>query len=133
MGKPMIMGRKTYASIGKPLEGRDNIVVTRKADFAVEGIERATSIEEALEIGRARAAARGVDEITVIGGAEIFAAMLPIVDRIYFTRIHARPDGDTHFPELDLNVWREVSRAPLQPDVRDSATATFHIYERAAS
>jgi dihydrofolate reductase len=133
MGKPVIMGRKTYASIGKPLEGRDNIVVTRNADFDAAGVERARSIEEALEIAREHTAARGVDEITVIGGAEIFAAMLSIADRIYFTRIHARPDGDTHFPELDLNVWREVSRAPLQPDPRDSAAATLHIYERAAS
>ncbi len=133
MGKPVIMGRKTYDSIGKPLAGRDNIVVTRKADLDAEGIERASSIDEALEIARARAAEHGVDEITVIGGAEIFAAMLAIADRIYLTRIHARPDGDTHFPELDRNVWREVSAAPLLPDPRDSAAATLHIYERAAS
>jgi len=133
MGKPVIMGRKTYDSIGKPLAGRDNIVVTRKVDFSADGIECTSSINEALDIARTRAAARGVDEITVIGGAEIFAAMLPIAGRICLTRIHARPDGDTHFPELDPNVWREVSRTPLQPDPRDSAVATLHTYERAAS
>jgi dihydrofolate reductase len=133
MGKPVIMGRKTHDAIGKPLAGRDNIVVTRKADFAAAGVERAGSIDEALDIACTRAAERGVDEITVIGGAEIFAAMLSIADRIYLTRIHARPDGDTHFPELDPSVWREVSSEPISPDPRDSAAATLHIYERAAS
>ena len=133
MGRPVIMGRKTYDSIGKPLEGRVNIVVTRSADFRTAGVERAGSIEEALDIARRRAAARGVDEIAVIGGAEIFAAMLSIADRICLTRIHARPDGDTYFPELDPNAWREVSSEPVSPDTRDSATATLHIYERAAN
>ena len=133
MGKPVIMGRKTYDSIGKPLAGRDSIVVTRNADSDAEGIERASSIDEALDIARAYAVKRGVNEITVIGGAEIFAAMLSVADRICLTRIHARPDGDTYFPELDQSVWREVSSAPLEPDPRDSAAATLHIYERAAS
>lgn len=132
MGKPVIMGRKTYDSIGKPLDGRDNIVVTRKADFSVAGAECAGSVEEALEIAKARAAERGVDEIMVIGGAEIFAAMLGHAGRIYLTRIHAHPEGDTVFPDLDPNVWREVSTAPIPPDPRDTAPATLHTYERAA-
>jgi dihydrofolate reductase len=132
MGKPVVMGRKTYDSIGKPLDGRDNIVVTRNADFQAVGVTRAGSVEEALQIARACAAKRGVNEITVIGGAEIFAAMLPTADRIYLTRIHAKPDGDTVFPDLDPNVWREVSASLLPPDPRDAAPATLHIYERAA-
>lgn len=132
MGKPVIMGRKTFASIGKTLDGRDNIVVTRYADFDAPGIECAGSIEEALDLARECAAARGVDEIMVIGGAEVFAAALPLADRIYLTRIHARPDGDTVFPELDPSVWREVSRSPITPDPRDDATATLHTHERAA-
>jgi len=132
MGKPVIMGRKTYDSIGKPLEGRDNIVVTRNAGFDAPGIQRAGGMAEALDLARACASARGVDEIMVIGGAEIFAATLPLADRIYLTRIHARPDGDTKFPELDPSVWREVSRSPIPPDARDDATATLHIIERAA-
>jgi dihydrofolate reductase len=132
MGKPVIMGRKTYDSIGKPLDGRDNIVVTRNANFSAAGVERAGSIEEALQIALACAAKRGVDEIMVIGGAEIFAAMLAGTDRIYLTRIHARPDGDTVFPTLDPNVWREITSAPIPPDARDIAPATLHIYERAA-
>jgi dihydrofolate reductase len=127
MGKPVIMGRKTYDSIGKPLDGRDNIVVTRNADFRAAGVVCASSIEEALQIAKACAAGRGANEITVIGGAEIFAAMLPAADRIYLTRIHARPEGDTMFPDLDPNDWREVSRVPIPPDPRDTAS-----YERAA-
>ena len=132
MGKPVIMGRKTYESIGKPLDGRDNIVITRSTGFSATGVERAGSIEDALQIAEARAGVRGVDEIMVIGGAEIFAALLERADRIYFTRIHARPDGDTNFPDLDLNVWREVSKTPVERDPRDTAAATLHIYERAA-
>lgn len=132
LGKPVIMGRKTYASIGKPLDGRDNIVVTRDAAFGADGVERAAGIEEAMALARTRAVARGVDEIMIIGGAEIFAAVLPMADRIWLTRIHARPEGDTFFPEPDPRSWREVSRTPIAPDARDEAPATLVEYERAA-
>ena len=132
MGRPVIMGRKTYASIGKPLPGRDNIVVTRDAGFSAAGTHRAASIDEALDIARRKAAERGVDEIMVIGGAEIFALSLPLADRIYLTRIHAHPDGDVTLPEPDRNIWREVSRTPIAPDPRDDAAATLLILERAA-
>ena len=132
MGKPVIMGRKTYDSIGKPLDGRDNIVITRSPDFSATGVERAGSIEDALRMARSFAERRGVDEITVIGGAEIFAALLAHADRIYLTRIHACPDGDTNFPDLDPTVWHEISKAAVAPDPRDTAAATLHIYERAA-
>lgn len=132
LGKPVIMGRKTYVSIGKPLPGRDNIVVTRDAGFNAEGVEVAATIDEALAIARRKAAERGVDEIMVIGGAQIYAASLSMADRIYLTRIHARPDGDATFPEPDPSVWREVSRTPLPPDPRDEASATLLILERAA-
>jgi dihydrofolate reductase len=132
MGKPLVMGRKTFTSIGKPLPGRDNIVVTRDAAFDAAGTDHAASIDAALSIARAKAAERGVDEIMVIGGAEIFALTLPMADRIYLTRIHARPDGDVVFPEPDPGVWREVSRAPVPPDPRDDAAATLLVLERAA-
>ena len=132
MGKPVIMGRKTYASIGKPLPGRDNIVVTRDAAFSADGTDRAASVDEALDIARRKAEANGADEIMVIGGAEIFALTLPLADRIYLTRIHARPDGDVWFPEPDPHIWREVSRTPVPADPRDDATATLLILERAA-
>ncbi|MEO8651356.1 MAG: dihydrofolate reductase [Hyphomicrobiaceae bacterium] len=133
MGKPVIMGRKTYASIGKPLPGRDNIVVTRDAGFSAAGTNRAAGIDEAFDIARQKAAERGVDEIMVIGGAEIFALTVPVADRIYLTRIHAHPDGDVTLPEPDPHLWREVSRSPVAPDPRDDATATLLIFERAAS
>lgn len=132
LGKPVVMGRKTYDSIGKPLPGRDNIVVTRDAGFSAGGTECAASVDDALDIARRKATERGVDEIMVIGGAEIFALTLPLADRIYLTRIHARPDGDVTFPEPDPGIWREVSRSPLAPDARDDATATLLILERAA-
>jgi dihydrofolate reductase len=132
MGKPVIMGRKTYASIGKPLPGRDNIVMTRDAGFNAAGTHRAASVDEALDIARSKAAERGVDEIMVIGGAEVFALMLSIADRIYLTRIQGRPDGDVTFPEPDPRFWREVSRTTLAPDPRDDAAATLLILERAA-
>jgi len=132
LGKPVVMGRKTYDSIGKPLPDRDNIVVTRDAGFSAGGTERAASVDDALDIARRKATERGVDEIMVIGGAEIFALTLPLADRIYLTRIHARPDGDVTFPEPDPGIWREVSRSPLPPDARDDATATLLILERAA-
>lgn len=132
MGKPLIMGRKTYDAIGRPLDGRDNIVVTRNAAFRAAGVDRAGSIAEALERARMRATARGVDEIMVIGGAEIFDATLALADRIYLTRIHARPGGDVTFPDPDPHIWREVSRDTIQPDPRDTAPATLYVYERAA-
>lgn len=132
MGKPLIMGRRTYAAIGRPLDGRDNIVVTRNAAFSAAGVERAGSIAEALELARIQAAWRCVDEIMIIGGAEIFEPTLALADRIYFTRIHARPGGDVTFPDPDPHVWREVSRASIEPDPRDTAPATLYVYERAA-
>ena len=116
----------------KPLPGRDNIVVTRDAGFSAGGTECAASVDDALDIARRKATDRGVDEIMVIGGAEIFALTLPLADRIYLTRIHARPDGDVTFPEPDPGIWREVSRSPLAPDARDDAKATLLILERAA-
>jgi dihydrofolate reductase len=132
LGKPVVMGRKTFDSIGKPLPGRDNIVVTRDPDFSADGVERAGTLDEALAIARRKAAERGVDEIVVIGGAQIYAASLPLADRIYLTRIHARPDGDATFSEPDPSVWHEVSRVPVPPDPRDEAPATLVLLERAA-
>ena len=119
-------GRRTYARLATASR-RDNIVVTRDAGFSAGGTERAASVDDALDIARRKATERGVDEIMVIGGAEIFALTLPLADRIYLTRIHARPDGDVTFPEPDPGIWREVSRSPLPPDARDDAKATLLI------
>ena len=133
MGKPLIMGRRTFESIGKPLDGRDNIVVTRDANFDVAGVSACESVSEALTLARVLAATRGADEIMVIGGARLYDAVLPQADRIYFTRVHASPTGDRHFPALDVNAWREVSRESLPKGDRDEFAATMIIYERAAA
>jgi dihydrofolate reductase len=130
MGKPLIMGRRTFDSIGKPLDGRDNIVVTRDAHFDVPGVTALASVGEALTLARVLASTRGADEIMVIGGAAIYEAVLPQADRIYFTEVHARPEGDRHFPALDRTVWHEVSRETLPKGERDDHASTLVVYER---
>ncbi len=130
MGKPLIMGRRTFNSIGKPLDGRDNIVVTRDPLFEVAGVSACATVAEAVTLGRVLAATRGADEIMVIGGAQIYAAVLPVADRIYVTQVHAAPPGDRHFPSLDKSVWGEVSREDLPKGARDDYAATLIVYER---
>lgn len=112
LGKPVIMGRKTYQSIGKPLSGRPNLVITRDPAFRPEGVEVFATVDAALE--RAQRLARDSDaaEVMVIGGGQIYALTLPLAGRIYLTEVHARPQGDTIFPELDPDEWREVRRDP---------------------
>ncbi len=110
MGKPMIMGRKTFESIGKPLPGRRNIVVTRNVGFQHEGIEVATSVEEAIKL------AGNVEEIMVIGGEQIFDLTLPIADRLYITYIDHTFEGDTYFPTYE-DDWKLVSKSePIKTD-----------------
>ncbi len=133
MGKPIVMGRKTWETLPKrPLDGRDNIVVTRDAAFRAEGAIVAHSVDDALRIARDLADARGVDEVAVIGGAEIYRATLAAAGRIYLTEVDALPEGDTQFPELDPAVWREVSREPLERGPRDEFAAELVILERAS-
>jgi dihydrofolate reductase len=133
LGKPIIMGRKTYQSIGKPLDQRDNIVVTRDPAFRAAGVIVAGSLDEALANARALSAAKGIDEIIVIGGAELYRKALPLADRIYLTRVHAEPEGDALFPSLSEGEWREVSREPLARDARDEHSCTLVVLERAAA
>jgi dihydrofolate reductase len=106
MGKPIVMGRRTFESIGKALPGRPNIVVTGNAAFAVDGVAVASDLDQALSI----AAGHGADEIMVIGGGQIYAAALPRADRLYLTQIHMEVEGDVSFPAFDRTQWREVSR-----------------------
>ena len=98
MGKPVVMGRKTYLSIGRPLPGRTNIVVSRDPTFAAPGIVAAPSVEAALTAARGDALRRGADEIAVVGGADIYAETMALADRLVITRVHLRPAGDTTFP-----------------------------------
>ena len=130
MNKPLIMGRKTFESIGKPLDGRDNIVISRNSSLKAPGVLAAADLEEALELARAKARARGADEIPIIGGAQIYELALPRADRIYLTRVHASPDGDTRFPEIDKTQWRETSRERFCAGPKDSADYSFVVLER---
>jgi dihydrofolate reductase len=130
MDKPIIMGRGTFQSIGRPLDGRDNIVVTRDPSFAPEGVSTCESVADALTLARVLATTRGADEIMVIGGASIYDAVLPVTERIYMTRVHGAPEGDRHFPPLDPDVWQETSRETLPHGPRDEFDSTLIVYER---
>jgi dihydrofolate reductase len=130
LGKPVIMGRKTYASIGKPLDGRDNIVLTRQKGFQAAGVHVVSSLAEAVALGRKLAADRDCDEIAIIGGEEIFRAALALAERIYLTRVHAAPPGDTRFGELDPNAWRQTSSEPMPQGPGDEFSAEFIVLDR---
>jgi len=124
MGKPMIMGRRTWDSIGRPLPGRHSIVVTRDRALAIEGATVVHSLEEALQ------AASGVGEISVIGGADIFAQALPLALVIELTRVHARVPADTFFPSIDPDAWRETHRERHFADVTHAYPFSFVTLER---
>ena len=130
LGKPVVMGRKTYASIGKPLDERDNIVLTRQPDFHPPGVYLAGTVEEALALGQRLAADRGVDEVMVIGGEEIFQRALDRAQRIHLTRVHATPAGDAHFDPPGPPAWRETQRAPMVQGPNDQFPADFIVLDR---
>jgi len=112
LGKPVIMGRKTFQSIGRPLPGRPNLVVTRDSTFRPDGVEVFASVAAALERAQDLARDSGADEIMVIGGGQIYERTLALASRIYLTEVHASPEGDTTFAALDPAEWREVRRDP---------------------
>jgi dihydrofolate reductase len=116
MGRPVVMGRKTYVSIGRPLAGRTTIVASRDRDLAIPGAVAAPALQQALAVARADALRRGVHEIMVAGGADIYTQTMPLADRLEVTHVDARPDGDTVFPPIDPAVWHELTRtAPPEP------------------
>jgi dihydrofolate reductase len=131
MGKPVLMGRKTYDSIGKPLSGRTNIVVSRDQDFAPEGVVVARSVDAALSAARADARKRDVDEIVVIGGTDLFLQIMPLADRMEITHVHARPEGDTYFPSIDATQWHAAARTDHPAGPRDEAAFSYVTYTRA--
>ncbi|MGO4685220.1 dihydrofolate reductase [Hyphomicrobium sp. 2TAF46] len=130
MDKPIIMGRKTFQSIGKPLDGRDNIVVTRDPSFEVPGVSACDTVRDALTLARVLARTRGAEEIMVIGGAGVYDVALPVADRIYLTRVHAVVEGDRHFAALDASEWIEASREELPKGPRDDHASTLYVYDR---
>jgi dihydrofolate reductase len=132
-GKPVVMGRKTCQSIGKPLPGRTNIVVSRDHSFSAPGLVVAPDLHAALESARGDALRRGADEIIVIGGAEIYAQTLPTADRLDLTLVRARPEGDIRFPAVDPQVWRETERTEQKAGPEDAADFAFVTYQRVAA
>ncbi len=130
MGKPVIMGRKTFASLPRPLDGRDTIVITRNQGFSAPDAIVVHSLADALTRGRECAARRGVDELFVIGGADIFREALPLAQRMYLTRVHAAPGGDISFPEIDWGEWRIVNSQSYPIGPKDAFPFTFSVLER---
>ena len=130
MGKPIVMGRKTFVSLRRPLPGRTNIVVTRDAAFRAAGAIVTNSLAAAMAVARGDALRRSVAEIAVIGGAEIYALSMESADRLEITEVHARPDGDTRFPPVDADKWQEVARQHHSAGPDDSAAFSYVTYSR---
>ncbi len=130
IGKPVVMGRKTFASIGKPLPGRTNIVVTRDSHFKADGVVVASSLDDAHKIAAEDAMRRNVTEIMVLGGAEIFSQWMKIADRLEVTEVHASPDGDTRLDPIDTKEWEEVERTRHMKTDGDTADFSYVTYRR---
>ncbi len=130
MGKPVVMGRKTYLSIGRPLAGRTTIVVSRDRAFAATGIVVAPSLDAALAAARGDALRRNADAIVIAGGAEIYTQALPLAAQLAVTRVHKEVDGNAHFPAIDPRLWRESSRDTPQRAAEDEADFDFVTCER---
>ena len=130
LGKPVIMGRKTFESIGKPLPGRTNLVVSRQPGYQPEGVIVINDLAAALQHAEAIAAADGADEIMVAGGAEIYAEALPFATRLYLTHVALAPDGDAHFPDIDPAAWESRILADIRRGEKDSADFVVRRYER---
>lgn len=130
MNRPVIMGRKTFTSIGRPLPGRTNIVVTRDKAFQAPGIVVATSLDAAHDIARGDALRRFVTEIMVIGGAEIFTQWLKKADRLEITEVHDKPDGDTFLKPVDPAEWAEIARTRHSKADGETADFSYVTYKR---
>jgi len=129
IGRPIVMGRKTFVSLRRPLPGRTNIVITRDANYRAAGAVVTTSSADAYEVARGDALRRSVAEIAVIGGADIYRQWLDRADRLEITEVHARPDGDTVF-EIDKAEWDEVARVRHLAGSEDSADFSYVTYRR---
>ncbi len=130
MGKPVVMGRRTYESMGGPLKGRVNIVLTRDKTYKAKGAIVVKDLNSALELAVKKAAKEKTDEIAIIGGNGVFAETLPHAFRLEITEVHGTPEGDAHFPKFDKAEWKEVRRDGPQQGKNDSHPYTFITYER---
>jgi dihydrofolate reductase len=130
MNRPVVMGRKTFLSLRRPLPGRTNIVVTRDPNFRGSGAVVTTSLSDARAVATGDALRRSVTEIAVIGGAEIYAQWMDIADRLEITEVHARPEGDTYFAAIECADWEEVARVRNSSGPDDSADFSYVTYRR---
>jgi dihydrofolate reductase len=130
LGKPVVMGRRTFESIGKPLPGRTNIVVTRNPDFASAGIVVVTDIAGALATARQAAREDGHREAFVIGGGEVYRQAMTAADCLHITHVHARPAGDVTFPPIEDYLWERISAEDVPTGDKDSAATTYAVYRR---
>ena len=130
MGKPIVMGRKQFETVGKPLPGRTNIIVTRQQGYQPEGTLAFSSIDAALAEARSIAAADGVDEIMIIGGGELYAQLMDRADRLYISHIDLHPEGDVRFPAIQPEEWVVVDLPEITPSEKDSASYRVKVYAR---
>jgi dihydrofolate reductase len=127
MGKPLIMGRNTYESIGRPLPGRQNIVLTRDSGYQAPGCDVCAGLEQALDL------AGSAEEVMIIGGGALYESAMELADRIYLTEVHAEIQGDTWFPEIDRASWRELRRERHTADAKNAMDYSFVVLERRAA
>ncbi len=130
MGKPIVMGRKQYETVGKPLPGRTNIVVTRRLDYAPQGIIVVNSLDAALEQARGIASTDGVGEVMVIGGGDVYTQAMSLAGRLYISHVDLEPQGDVLFPPIDPAVWQVVEEPEVPISDKDSAAFRVRVYER---
>lgn len=125
LGKPIVMGRKTWESVGRPLPGRRNIVITRQTGYRAEGAECVGSLEDALAL-----AGSDSGDVAIIGGGEIYRQAMAFADRLHVTHVHAQLDGDTRFPPIASSVWTAVSKEEVPSGEKDDYPTTYVVYER---
>ncbi|WP_394181176.1 dihydrofolate reductase [Marinomonas posidonica] len=133
MGKPIVMGRKTFESIGKPLPGRRNIVITRDANFQADGIDVVSSLEQAIALGEDICLVNGQEEVMVIGGAQIYELALPRVDRLYITHVDADVEGDAFFPEVDWPSFTLLAEESFAAEGHNPYDYRFSVYQRTSA
>lgn len=130
LGKPIVMGRRTFESIGRPLPGRTNIVISANPKYSVEGVSVVSSLEQALELAEEVALIDGTEELMVIGGATVYAAAIPQADRLYVTEVHASVKGDAYLPDIDWERWRECGREHHKAVDPNPYDFSFVVYDR---
>ena len=130
MGKPIVMGRKTFESIGRPLPGRTNIVISNNPDYSAEGVAVVSSLEQALVYAGEVALIDGTEELMVIGGATVYAAAIPLADRLYVTEVHATVEGDAYLGDINWRPWCESSREHHKAEPPNPYDFSFVVYDR---